>query len=103
MMQSITTSALARFLKNESLKELNSLFLYSALVGLMSTLLVALINKSAASVAAGESVTGYFFAYLAALIAFYWIAKKSKSQERNELSTADTPFCLTHDEKNFDN
>jgi putative ATP-binding cassette transporter len=77
MMQSITTSALARFLKNESLKELNSLFLYSALVGLMSTLLVALINKSAASVAAGESVTGYFFAYLAALIAFYWIAKKA--------------------------
>ena len=77
MMQSITTSALARFLKNESLKELNSLFLYSALVGLMSTLLVALINKSAASVAASESVTGYFFAYLAALIAFYWIAKKA--------------------------
>lgn len=77
MMQSITTSALARFLKNESLKELNSLFLYSALVGLMSTLLVALINKSAASVAAGESVTDYFFAYLAALIAFYWIAKKA--------------------------
>lgn len=77
MMQSITTSALARFLKNESLKELNSLFLYSALVGLMSTLLVALINKSAASAAAGESVTDYFFAYLAALIAFYWIAKKA--------------------------
>ena len=77
MMEKITTSALARFLKNESLKELNSLFLYSALVGLMSTLLVALINKSAASVAAGESVTGYFFAYLAALITFYWIAKKA--------------------------
>lgn len=76
-MQKLTTSALARFLKNESLKELNSLFVYSALVGLMSTLLVALINKSAASVAANESVTGYFFAYLAALILFYWIARKA--------------------------
>jgi hypothetical protein len=63
-------SYLIDFLKREGIDQFKSLIFLSLSVALVSTLMVAMINKGASLVADDKPITIYFFAYLILLGVF---------------------------------
>lgn len=69
-------SELLKFLTNSNPRQLRNLALLSGLVGIVNTLLIAVINTAAAHVANGKSVTLEFFGYAALFVIFLICSKR---------------------------
>ena len=81
-------SELVKFLTNSNPQQLRNLTLLSGLVGIVNTLLIAVINSAAADVADSKSVTLEFFGYAALFIIFLVCSKRANEQsikKSNEL------------------
>lgn len=70
-------SPLIRFIQQEGSLNIKKLLLLSALVGICSTLSVAIINESAQQVSKGNHVTLSFFAFLLVILLFTITLRKS--------------------------
>lgn len=70
-------SPLIRFIQQEGSLNIKKLLLLSALVGICSTLSVAIINESAQQVSKGNHVTLSFFAFLFVILLFTITLRKS--------------------------
>lgn len=77
---SIVDSPLMRFIKQESLFELKRLTFLSACVGISNMALVALLNKSATMISEEQSVTLNYFIFLALIIFFAYVVRKSNRE-----------------------
>lgn len=73
-------SYLIDFLKREGIDQFKSLIFLSLSVALVSTLMVAMINKGASLVADDKPITIYFFAYLILLGVFWFVARRSNKK-----------------------
>ena len=73
-------SYLINFLKREGIDQFKSLIFLSLSVALVSTLMVAMINKGASLVADEKPITIYFFAYLILLGVFWFVARQSNKK-----------------------
>ncbi len=70
-------SELINFLTDSNPQHLRQLCLLAALVGTLNTLLIAVINKAAASVSKNESVTLMFVAYVVIFVVFLVAAQRA--------------------------
>jgi len=73
-------SPLGQFIKQESLFELRRLIFLSACVGISNMALVALLNSSASTIAAGGSITINYFIFLALILFFAYVVRKSNRE-----------------------
>ena len=73
-------SDLISFLTDSNPQHLRHLFLLAALVGTLNTLLIAVINKAAASVSKNESVTLMFVAYAVIFVVFLVAAQRANKE-----------------------
>jgi putative ATP-binding cassette transporter len=73
-------SPLGQFIKQESLFELRRLIFLSACVGISNMALVALLNSSASTIAAGGSITVNYFIFLALILFFAYVVRKSNRE-----------------------
>ena len=71
---------LVSFLTDSNPRHLRELGLLSGLVGILNTLLIALINTAATDVAKNESVTLEFFGYAIVFIAFLLCTRRANDQ-----------------------
>lgn len=73
-------SELVNFLTDSNPRQLRELSLLSGLVGILNTLLIAIINTAAADVAKNQSVTLEFFGYALIFIAFLLCTRRANEQ-----------------------
>ena len=73
-------SELINFLTDSNPQHLRQLCLLAALVGTLNTLLIAVINKAAASVSKNESVTLMFVAYAVIFVVFLVAAQRANRE-----------------------
>ena len=73
-------SELINFLTDSNPQHLRQLCLLAALVGTLNTLLIAVINKAAASVSKNESVTLMFVAYAVIFVVFLIAAQRANRE-----------------------
>lgn len=73
-------SELVNFLTDSNPRQLRQLSLLSGLVGILNTLLIAIINTAAADVAKNQSVTLEFFGYALIFIAFLLCTRRANEQ-----------------------
>ena len=73
-------SALIKFIQQESSDELKKMLIYSGLVGISTTGLLALINNAAADVAAGQSITWQYFVFIFAVLFFAVVIRQSNKE-----------------------
>jgi len=73
-------SELINFLTDSNPQHLRQLCLLAALVGTLNTLLIAVINKAAASVSKNESVTLMFVAYAVIFVVFLLAAQRANRE-----------------------
>lgn len=73
-------SELVNFLTDSNPRQLRELSLLSGLVGILNTLLIAIINTAAADVAKNQSVTLEFFGYALIFIAFLLCTRHANEQ-----------------------
>lgn len=76
----IFDSALIKFIQQESSDELKKMLIYSGLVGISTTGLLALINNAAADVAAGHSITWQYFVFIFAVLFFAVVIRQSNKE-----------------------
>ena len=76
----IFDSALIKFIQQESSDELKKMLVYSGLVGISTTGLLALINNAAADVAAGHSITWQYFVFIFAVLFFAVVIRQSNKE-----------------------
>lgn len=79
-MQINLKSDLFEFFSRESPREIKRLAWLSFFVGITNTVLIALINKSAAEVASGEKVVWEFFVFSFLLVVFLRITKRANEE-----------------------
>ena len=75
------------FINQESPKESRRVMYLAILVGLTSTLLIALVNSAASKVSKSSSVTTEFFLYLFLLLSFLTLLRKLTSESVNTSQT----------------
>jgi putative ATP-binding cassette transporter len=73
-------SALIKFIQQESSDELKKMLVYSGLVGISTTGLLALINNAAADVSAGRPITWQYFIFIFAVLFFAVVIRKSNKE-----------------------
>ena len=79
-MRNPVNSELVSFLTDSNPKQLRELSLLAGLVGILNTLLIAVINTAAADVAKNESVTLEFLGYALIFIAFLLCTRRANEQ-----------------------
>lgn len=79
-MRNPLNSELVNFLTNSNPRQLRNMTLLSGLVGIVNTLLIAVINAAAAHVADSKSVTLDFFGYAALFILFFVCSKRANER-----------------------
>ncbi len=79
-MRNPVNSELLNFLTDSNPQNLRQLGLLSGLVGILNTLLIAVINTAAASVSKNESVTLEFFGYAVVFVVFLLCTKRANKE-----------------------
>ncbi len=79
-MRNPVKSELINFLTDSNPQHLRQLCLLAGLVGTLNTLLIAVINKAAASVSKNESVTLMFVAYAVIFVVFLMAAQRANKE-----------------------